>query len=165
MSDMMVPELSGRRVVLKTWRVEDAAWYVEARDDVIFEFTTESRDLTVEQAAEAIARARSSSDLVPFAIWTADGELVGNLAVSIRARSAEVSYFLAPAGRGRGYASDAVRTSVAWAMDNLDIDEVVACVALANADSTRVLLQAGFIEVGRSQHNELGETMDYSFRA
>ncbi len=46
-------------VLLRPWRIEDARWYVEARDEEVFRWTTEKRTLTVQETEEAIERIES----------------------------------------------------------------------------------------------------------
>ena len=102
---------------LRSWDVADARWYVEARDDVVFQFTTEDRELTVGEAQDAIRRALDDSELAVFAITDEFGKIVGNVALRFMGDAAEISYFLTPAGRGYGLATDAVRLAATWAIE------------------------------------------------
>ncbi|ACQ82071.1 GCN5-related protein N-acetyltransferase [Beutenbergia cavernae DSM 12333] len=151
---MDVPTLAGEAVTLRAWRLEDADWYVTARDDTVFTFTTERRDLTAADVVRAIERARSSATTAAFAIEDERGALVGNLALELD-DTAGVSYFLAPAGRGRGLATDAVRTALGW-LRSLLVTEVRAVTAADNVASSALLERLGFRPVGDVEHECLG---------
>ncbi len=145
----------GTMTRLRGWEKSDAEWYVQARDEVVFEFTTESRGLTVSETSDAIRRARDDDSLAAFAITDADGSLVGNLAVSFTETEAEISYFLAPGGRGRGIATEAVGLASSWALKR-GATRVVANVAVANEASAAVLRRTGFTSTGAAWHRTLG---------
>jgi RimJ/RimL family protein N-acetyltransferase len=153
-----VKAVSGERVALRPWTRDDADWYVDARDDAVFRFTTEREDLTIADVLEGIERARASPTLAAFAIDDESGRLVGNLAIEIDGDRAELSYFLAPAGRGRGLATDAVRTAVGW-LAGRGIRQVVAVVMADNARSARVVQRAGFAPSGPIKHPSLGHAV------
>ena len=76
-SDIM---LRGDGLLLRPWEVEDASWYVEARDDEVLKWTTERRDLTVVEAEESIRQARHNTEALGFAITDAGtGEKLGSI--------------------------------------------------------------------------------------
>src|SRR5215204_6270897 len=114
---VVVKEVLGDEIRLRPWTGADAEWYVAARDEEVFRFTTERRDLTGAEVTAAIERARDDPTTAAFAITDRDGTLVGNLAITMNGTFADLSYFLAPAGRGRGLATDAVRAAVGWLAD------------------------------------------------
>ncbi|WP_157987970.1 GNAT family N-acetyltransferase [Jiangella endophytica] len=107
---MEIGAVTGERTTLRPWRADDAAWYVAARDDQVLAFTTERADLTVAEVVAAIEAAHASDSTAAFAIEDEHHRLVGNLAAEITGDTAEISYFLAPDGRGRGLMIDAIRT-------------------------------------------------------
>jgi RimJ/RimL family protein N-acetyltransferase len=57
---------------------------------------------------------------------------------------AELGYSLLPEGRGRGYATRAVRLAADWVFDELGIGRLQARTAVDNMASARVLERAGF---------------------
>lgn len=59
----------------------------------------------------------------------------------------ELGYEIAPAARGAGYATEAVRALAALALDHSDVRAVTARTAPSNAASQAVLLRAGFVPV------------------
>jgi RimJ/RimL family protein N-acetyltransferase len=60
-----------------------------------------------------------------------------------RARSVTVGYGLAPGARGQGYATEALRAVVAWALAQPEVTSVEADTTHANLPSQRVMERAG----------------------
>ena len=63
---------------------------------------------------------------------------------------AEVGYGLLEAHRGRGYATEALRAAVAWAMSHPDVLALEAETEPDNAASQRVLAKCGFLPTGET---------------
>lgn len=90
--------LRSRQVLLRTYRLTDAQWYGEARNKMIFQWTTERRDLTVAETA-AIARVNDGVDAVCLLIVDAiSQEPLDNLALSLdlTQHAGAICYWLAP---------------------------------------------------------------------
>jgi RimJ/RimL family protein N-acetyltransferase len=151
--------LSDGVVALRQWHPDDAEWYAEqSRDPEIQRWTTDPPDLTAATVRAAIERVRAAG-LVAFAITdAATGELLGNIALS---PEHELSYWIAPAGRGRGVATRAVRLVLerAWASG---AGRVRLHAHVDNAGSQRVAERAGFRRdrVERAARVVKGETWD-----
>jgi len=56
----------------------------------------------------------------------------------------EIGYGVAPAHRGRGYATEAVQALIAWAFGHAEVRRIVAACAPENTASIRVLTRLGF---------------------
>jgi RimJ/RimL family protein N-acetyltransferase len=138
----------GPSVRLRPWTVDEAAWYVAARDAEVFRWTTESRTVSVAAVQDAIRRNTGQPQWVGLAITDAgSGELLGNIALvptADRPTMGEVSYWLAPQGRGRGAATEAVQLLVAWACASGAFTSLVLYTLPGNAASQAVALRAGF---------------------
>lgn len=65
-----------------------------------------------------------------------------------RKGSVAIGYGLVEAYRGKGIATEATQTLVAWALRQPGVVEVCAETEIANAASQRVLVKSGFREVG-----------------
>ena len=134
--------------ILRPWRVEDAAWYVESRDDEVFKWTEEKRELTKEDTEKAIRSLDSSPDAICFAIVDRyNMELLGNIALAFREgnrKSAEIMYWLATWGRGRGIATGAVKLLCEWAFDSLRLERVTLKTHPKNIRSQLVAERTGF---------------------
>jgi [ribosomal protein S5]-alanine N-acetyltransferase len=157
----MLPDnpLSDGIVRLRQWHPDDAEWYAgHSRDPEIQRWTTEPPDLTAAAVRVAIERAVADR-LVALAITDAvTGELLGNLALS---PAAELSYWVAPAARGRGVATRAVRLLLDWAWAS-GVDRVELHAHVDNVGSQVVAERAGFRRerVERAARVVKGETWD-----
>lgn len=61
---------------------------------------------------------------------------------------AEIGYALLPQWRGRGYAVEAVRATLAWAARDPRVRTLRASVAPDNAPSLRLIAKLGFVQTG-----------------
>jgi RimJ/RimL family protein N-acetyltransferase len=143
---------------LRPWEVEDAAWYVEARDEKVFKWTRESRDLTIEETEEAIRSGNRDPEALGFAIIDGrTGERVGSICLAFREKTrdcAEVMYWLAPWGRGRGIATNAVKMLCQWAFRSLGLERVTLKTLVGNTRSQLVAKRAGFQEQSVKNRND-----------
>src|SRR6478672_7116837 len=126
-------------VLLRSWQTDDAQWYVQARDEQVFKWTTEPQELTVQETELAIQQVTESDDVFSFAIAESkSNELLGNIALvrdKTKPRTVEVMYWLAPQGRGRGVATKAVRLVVEWAFSTLNVDQILLQTHVGNVQS------------------------------
>ena len=60
----------------------------------------------------------------------------------------EVGYSVIPSRRRQGYATEAARAIVAWALDQARVEVVVARCEIDNEPSIRTLERIGFLRVG-----------------
>lgn len=63
-------------------------------------------------------------------------------------RKAEIGYSIIPSHRRRGYATEAARALVDWAVARDDVDTLVAACATDNVASIRTLERLGFARTG-----------------
>jgi RimJ/RimL family protein N-acetyltransferase len=140
--------INGDICCLRPWRAEDAEWYVKSRDEVIFKWTKERRDLTVEQAASAIREVAVNPDTHCFAIVErSTGDLAGNIALVVletERTTAEIMYWLAPEWRGRGLASGAISLLSTWVFRSLGLERIVLKTHPDNIASQQTAERAGF---------------------
>jgi len=133
---------------LRPWEVEDAVWYVESRDEEVFKWTRERRDLTVEETEQAIESGNRDPEALGFAIVDSKTkEKMGSICLAFREKSgdcAEVMYWLAPCGRGRGIATSSVILLCQWAFDLLGLERVTLKTHAGNIRSQSVAKRAGF---------------------
>ena len=89
-----------------------------------------------------------------------DARLLGHVGFSPLGDDVEISYAIAEAARGRGYAAEALRHACHWAAAAFALRRVIAVTAAANVASRRVLERVGFVhqrdEVMRFQGREQG---------
>jgi len=147
------PTLTDGVVTLRAWRPDDApAVFAACQDPEIPRFVPIPQPYTLEDASWFVAHSREDSATGPsahFAITdAASGVLLGAISrhgptAPIRHR-AMVGYWLAPAARGRGVATGAVRLLVDWTFQTTDVIRMELYTDVANERSGRVALRAGF---------------------
>jgi RimJ/RimL family protein N-acetyltransferase len=169
------PVLTTARLVLRPSVEQDAASVVEQSDDEALRMWGMA-PFTDEEAARAWLRTRASrwrSGVGAGWLVTAtdDGRLLGNVVlfqVPGDQPEGEIGYGLFAAGRGRGYATEAVRAVTAWAFDALDLPRIRIMHAVENEASCGVAERAGFALEGvlrRSYRYGDGELHDEHLHA
>jgi [ribosomal protein S5]-alanine N-acetyltransferase len=154
-----IPErLQGDGFFLRRWEVKDAEWYVHSRDDEIFQWTTEKRDLTIAETEVAILKINASMESLCFAIVDLSKEsLLGNIALVFnadRTDTAEMMYWLAATARGRGIATQAVTLLSDWAFQSFGLQHIILKIRSENLHSQRVAERSGFrqLEPGEADY-------------
>ena len=152
------PLLVDEVVLLRPWRAEDVPGKLMAfNDPVIQQFSwsqttayteADARDYFVEQD-----RARQAGDSLAVALaWPRDDCVVlGGAAlygVDLDQGRAGIGYWLAPAARGRGAATHAVRLLAGWAFEALHLSRIELTCGPSNAASQRVAERCGFVREG-----------------
>jgi RimJ/RimL family protein N-acetyltransferase len=86
-----------------------------------------------------------------FAIVEDGGDFLG-LALAPRidreARTAELGYVVAPAARGRGVATEALRRLTGWAFAELDMLRLELMISVENCGSKKVAERCGYVREG-----------------
>ena len=72
------------------------------------------------------------------------GELIGHVGLSPAGGEMEIGYAIAEAHQGKGYATELVRETVRWALEDEGLPCVLGIVDSDNLGSIRVLEKAGF---------------------
>jgi ribosomal-protein-alanine N-acetyltransferase len=146
---MDAPLVVGETLVLRPWRNDEAGWYVGARDEEIFRFTKERRELTVEEAEVAFRVVPQDPTAVCFAIADREtDQLLGNLPVRLNDGLATLSYWVAPTARGRGVATEALRLASSWIDDTFGRPILELEIHPENVGSRRVAERVGYVDAG-----------------
>ena len=89
-------------------------------------------------------------DRLPFAITETDSSMaIGSIDMRIsRLGTGHIGYWMAPAGRGRGLMTSALRTLTRWAIDELDLGRVELATDPDNIASQRVAEKVGYQREG-----------------
>jgi RimJ/RimL family protein N-acetyltransferase len=152
MEPVRVPDapLVGRIATLRLWEPDDAEWYVAARDEEVFRWTTEPRALAPEPLRAVISELKRKPVWLGMAITdTGTGALLGNVAIKmIGDRVGEVSYWLSAPARRRGAATDAVRLISVWAFRGMSLNRIELRADGENVASRRVAARCGFVAAG-----------------
>ena len=149
--ELALDELDGgARVRLRVPRPGDVeALAAICQDPDIRRFTRVPDPYTLDDAREYVNRAIGSWEDGGPAPWFVElnGELVGNIALVHLDREdgwGELGYWIAPAARGRGITSAAVRRVSDWAFDQLGLARLEIQTATGNLGSELVARRAGF---------------------
>ncbi len=136
------------QVILRQWQIEDAGWYVDARDEEVFTWTTERSDLTLLETEQAIQCVNENDTVFSFAIAdSANDQLLGNIALmrdETDSATGEVMYWLASQARGRGVATTAVQLLAEWAFAKLGFEHITLQTHIDNVRSQRIAERLGF---------------------
>ncbi|HEY6464210.1 MAG TPA: GNAT family protein [Polyangiaceae bacterium] len=77
---------------------------------------------------------------------------------------AEIAYGVEEASQGQGYATEAVRTCVAWALEQEGARAVQAATFAWHTPSLRVIEKVGMVRVGTRDHETMGEMVVFERR-
>lgn len=153
-------ELSGDRVRLREFSRDDvpAAMSIVSDDRVTrwLSFDSRSEAETRAMISGAVSRARSRPrDEYYFAVVTRPrDELVGFARLGLGGvQAAKLGYAIAAAHWNKGYATDAARTLLCYAFDELLLHRVTAAVGPDNHASIAVLGRLGMQYEGRLRHH------------
>ncbi|MEU8827106.1 GNAT family N-acetyltransferase [Streptomyces sp. NPDC048636] len=144
--------LRGARVTLREHTPEDAAAVADGESAGLEWIDGRPGEDSV-GAATMTVRAMIAGHLgSPWGIFavlrSSDGTALGSIGFhgppSAPDGEVEIGYDLSPSARGAGWATDAVRVLVAWALARPEVHTVIATTDPANAPSQGVLTRAGF---------------------
>ena len=146
------------RLLLRHWRDDDLDDYAAmAADEEVMRFIggTVDRDTAWRQMAiysghwqlrghgQWVVERREDGALLGRAgLWYPEGWF-----------GLEVGWALARSAWGNGYATEAARAAVDWAVSERKATELISVIAMANAPSIRVAERLGMAELGDTEHN------------
>ena len=139
-------------VGLRAVVANDAEWIHRAcQDPEIQRWTKVPRPYTIDHARFFVGDPN-----LEYRRWVitdiATQDPVGLVSIhGVQGSEADIGYWVAPWGRGRGAGSAAVRAMTEIARTDADISRLVAYVAEENLASQEVVRRAGFADVARQQ--------------
>jgi RimJ/RimL family protein N-acetyltransferase len=78
---------------------------------------------------------------------TRPDDLLGLISLDLPcAGPSEVGYWMSAGGRGRGYATRALRLVSEWAIDEVGVEQILLKTLIGNVGSERVAAKAGYVE-------------------
>jgi RimJ/RimL family protein N-acetyltransferase len=101
-------------------------------------------------------RATWAADHASWAVRDVDGALVGQVSIhqiDTVLRSAEIGYWLAPAGRGRGLGTAAVATTTRYGFKVLGLVRIELFHAVDNGPSCRLATRCGYVLEGTTRQS------------
>jgi RimJ/RimL family protein N-acetyltransferase len=152
--------LTGDGTRLREFRLDDLddSRAIGGDDRVTNGLSFDSRDRDTAQKALAAAVERSQQDDRPdymLAVTRLDDDrLIGFARLGpTGVQAAHLGYAIAADHWGHGYATDASRTLVRFAFENLDLHRVSAAIGPENLASVAVVKRLGFSYEGRIRHH------------
>lgn len=146
------------RALLEGVEVYERQFHVKVADGV--------RDFLIgpEVSAEFLARLNSSPDPDPWkdgfgVLQASENVIIGFCSFTgppTAEEMVEIAYGIAPGYQGRGYATEAARALVAYAIETGQVRTIQAHTLPQQNASTRVLLKCGFTLLGEVTHPEDG---------
>lgn len=140
------------RLVLRTWKKEDASSYFQINQDPkVIEFLL--GPLTMEQVNDFILTVNSHSDKHGYTLWAVElketAELIGFIGLNYIDWEApftpavEVGWRLGSQYWGRGYATEGAKASLDYGFKQCGLKEIVSFTVPANVRSIRVMEKIG----------------------
>ncbi|MFI6347605.1 GNAT family N-acetyltransferase [Streptomyces sp. NPDC050560] len=137
--------------LLRPWRLDDAPAVRAAFDDPLIQRWHLLRLDSAPEAEGWVRDCRSTWEREAAAHWAvvtaADDALLGRVALKgwdAWDGSAEIAYWMTPAGRGAGLCTRAVRAVTEWAFRTAGFHRVQIVHSTANVPSCRVATKAGY---------------------
>ena len=173
MVDFAQVSLSTSRLVLRQFRVEDAAGvFAMFTDAAYMEYVAFPHFKSMEEAHALVARdmkAMAAGERIRLGLErVADGALIGNCTLfnlDADCRSAELGYGLLGHACGKGYMHEALSALLAFGFETLHLNRVQAEINPKNVNSARSLQRMGFVQEGVLRENcmEHGVLHDSAF--
>jgi len=171
-------QLRGERVLLRPYRPGDGQALFAAldanRDDLKSWLSWIDNHRSVEDSEAYVRRMAGrwiAREVLILGIWNRAGEYCGGAGFhgfNWRVPSFELGYFLQPAARGQGLATEAVSVLTTWARKELRARRIWASCDCANLPSWKVLERCGFRREAHLQyervdhHGRLRDTFIYA---
>lgn len=148
----VITPIETERLVLRRWRVEDAAAFAAINaDPAVMRYFPNV--LTRDESDAVIGRIEAHIDEHGFGFWAVEEKqsrqvvgMTGLARVKFDAHftpAVEIGWRFASAVWGRGYAPEAARAAAQAGFDHFGFDEIVAFAVAANMPSRRVMEKLG----------------------
>jgi RimJ/RimL family protein N-acetyltransferase len=147
-------EIRGDGIALRPWREDDLADLTAACQDAEIArwLPVIASPYTEEDGRAYLEQARLNwelGDAYNFAVVDESGRLLGSIAIRIlRFSVGHIGYWMTAEARGRGVATEALRTICRWAVDELHLGRLELATDPENHASQRVAEKAGFQREG-----------------
>ena len=145
------PTLETPRLILRGWRKEDFAPYAAmlADEETARFITAPGRALSPAEAWDQTAWLIGHWQMLGYGMFVVEERATGAFLGRVgplrppRWPAFEIAWSLAPAARGKGYATEAARAAIDWSFDNLPLDRIVSTIHPLNLASRRVAERLG----------------------
>lgn len=153
---MSAPNFESSRVLLRHWQDQDLPSWIEMNSDpetMIFF----PRPRTAEESTESFEKLRSNLMVNEYGLWAAEekssGMFMGFVGISwqevptlAEPKCQEIGWRLAKKFWGNGYATEAARVVLDYAIETLKVEELYSITSVLNTPSINVMKKIGLIE-------------------
>lgn len=153
--DKMPSIIETERLILRTWKTEDAVAYYRINQDLkVIEFLRGA--LTMEEVNEFIQAVNSHNDKYGYTLWATQlkdtGELIGFIGLYFTstdwegvpfAPSVDIGWRLGSQYWGKGYATEGAKACLDFGFNTIGLSEIVSFTVPANVRSIRVMEKIG----------------------
>jgi RimJ/RimL family protein N-acetyltransferase len=158
------PTIETARLRLRAHTAADFEACVPIWNDPIVTRFIGGRSYTREEVWQRVQRYAGSWVLLGHGFWVieekASGEVIGEIGIMDAKRAIEppfgdnleLGWALLPRAHGKGYASEALETVLAWERDVFNAPSVICIIDPDNAPSIRLAQKYGFVENARSTY-------------
>lgn len=164
MTKLKTPIIETERLILRPLKASDAKesfenWASDPRVAKYMRYSThESADVTREWL-EAEEKAVDGDDNYTFGFVLKDnGKLIGSGGLIRRDNAFEIGYNIMYDCWNKGYTTEASKAIIKFGQEKLGIKRFIACHAVENINSGKVILKLGFKYVGDSTYHSLDKT-------
>jgi RimJ/RimL family protein N-acetyltransferase len=145
------PVLETDRLTLRGWRPDDFAPYAAMLADAETArfITPQARALTPAEAWDATLWLMGHWQMLGHGMFVVEERATGAFLGRVgplrppRWPGFEIAWSLAPAARGKGYATEAARAAIDWSFDAFPLDRIVSTIHPLNLASRRVAERLG----------------------
>ena len=150
---MTAPVIDTPRLLLRPPTMDDAAGITEyAMDPEVSRYVTWPRHRSPSDALAylkyAISAAEKGQELTWIITLRASGEVIGTAAIRLQGHRVELGYVLKRSSWGQGFATEAARAIVEWALMQPTIHRAWAVCDVQNVASVKVLEKIGMQREG-----------------
>jgi RimJ/RimL family protein N-acetyltransferase len=144
--------LATERLILRTWKAEDAeAYFLINQDAKVIEFLP--RSLTMQEVDDFIERVNKQQDERSYSLWAIElketGEFIGFTGLNYTdfpadfTPAVEVGWRLGSQFWGSGYATEAAKAALDYGFNEMGLHEIVSFTVPANKRSINVMEKIG----------------------
>jgi aminoglycoside 6'-N-acetyltransferase len=164
-ADLDFTEIRTERLVIRRFRSEDVMAFAAYRSDPDVARYQSWEACTTAQAEMFVAEMTAIHPGMPgewyqFAVADANDELLGDTALCVDADEpsrSKLGFTFASAHQGKGYATEAARATIDYALERLGVDVVVGITDARNARSMALLERLGMTYVSPERVRFKGE--------
>ena len=145
--------LKSRRLVLRKLAMKDAATIFEtySSDPEVTKFLAWKPHVTVRETRAFLSESQKMWKAGTEHLWGVflkDGTMLGSAGIRIVGSKVEIGYVFGRGNWGKGYATEAARCLLSWAMKQKEIYRVWATCDVENGASARILEKIGMQKEG-----------------